>query len=200
MDPGRPARASKGPYIAAPNVHLMDARMRGERTVLRPLGEHDLPVLLRWNNDRELNRLARYSPDVVMNEAALRTLYLEWQGRDPYVGAFMVEDLSGTPIGVVDYRSVDLRHRHCIVGIYIGERGQWGKGLGSDALRTLVHWLFDNVGMHHVVARSASYNTRAHRCLERIGFRLEGVLREDLVVDGRRWDRHVYGILKGEVQ
>ncbi len=177
----------------------MAIRLAGSRSVLRPIGAGDMEHLRRWNNDPEINRLARYNPELVFDDSALMALYLALPSQNPSLGAFMIEDLDGAPVGVVDYRELNVRHGHCTVGIYIGEKDRWGEGLGSDALRTLVRWLFSEWDVHHIQARSASYNERAHRCFERTGFKLEGRLREDLLVDGERWDRLIFGVLRGDL-
>lgn len=52
------------------------------------------------------------------------------------------------------------------------------RGYGSDALHTLVRWLFINGGHHRVTIDPARDNTAAIRCYERAGFQRVGVLRQ----------------------
>lgn len=62
-------------------------------------------------------------------------------------------------------------------------------------LRTLFKYPFDQLKVERVTATTAKSNKKARKMLEKLGFKLEGVLRKGY--DGKR-DAVVYGMLKEE--
>jgi aminoglycoside 6'-N-acetyltransferase len=91
-----------------------------------------------------------------------------------------------------DYRSVEL-------DLFLaGER--LGQGLGADALRTALRYLFEQRGHHRAVIGPDVENARAIRCYERVGFRPVGVLRQAERIGGRWRDVLVMDLLASELR
>ena len=68
--------------------------------------------------------------------------------------------------------------------IFVGTAAQ-GRGVGPDAMRTLIAWLFDVRGHHRLTVDPAAENARAVHVYEKLGFRRVGVLRRyERVEDG----------------
>jgi len=82
------------------------------------------------------------------------------------------------------------------VGIGIGEREYWGKGYGTDAMRTILHYGFDELNLHRVSLNVFEYNQRAIHSYEKAGFTIEGRMRQCLRREGQRWDLIFMGILR----
>ncbi len=72
------------------------------------------------------------------------------------------------------------------VDIFVGTAAQ-GRGVGPDAMRTLVAWLIDVRGHHRLTVDPAAENARAVHVYERLGFRRVGVLREYERVEDSVW-------------
>ena len=62
-----------------------------------------------------------------------------------------------------------------------------GRGVGSDAMRTLIAWLIDARGHHRLTVDPAAANARAIHVYEKLGFRPVGVLRQYERVAGGSW-------------
>jgi ribosomal-protein-alanine N-acetyltransferase len=77
----------------------------------------------------------------------------------------------------------------CSLGYWMGERHA-GKGLMSDAVRTVLAHAFDELRLHRIEAASMPSNTRSIALLEKVGFSREGFARRYLLIDGR-WQDHV---------
>jgi RimJ/RimL family protein N-acetyltransferase len=84
------------------------------------------------------------------------------------------------------------------LAIAIGEPDYWGRGYGSDALRLAIDYSFRELGQHKVVLGVYSYNTRAIRAYEKVGFVHEARHRAMLYRDGQRHDMLLMGILRPE--
>jgi RimJ/RimL family protein N-acetyltransferase len=100
-------------------------------------------------------------------------------------------------IGLVDLSGVSA-HGDCFVGIGLGERDYWGKGYGTDAMKLALRFAFVELGLHRVSLDVFDYNSRGVKSYEKAGFRREGVEREMLLRDGKRYDVIFMGVLRDE--
>ena len=98
-------------------------------------------------------------------------------------------------IGLSDFQG---KHINAFVGISIGEPENWGKGYGTDAMKAILRYGFCMLNLNHISLTVFEYNPRGVRSYEKAGFKLEGVQRQFLNRDGRRWDMYRMGILKSE--
>ena len=101
-------------------------------------------------------------------------------------------------IGSVGLNQIDFQHRSASLGMMIGEKSEWGKGYGTEATRLVVRYAFGELHLNRVQLHAYEYNLRGIRVYEKVGFRREGVLRQEHVYDGRFWDTVVMAILREE--
>jgi RimJ/RimL family protein N-acetyltransferase len=101
-------------------------------------------------------------------------------------------------IGFCGLHSTRFHNGDAFVGIGIGEPEYRGCGYGTDAMRVLLRYAFQEIGLYRVSLTVFDYNPRAIRAYEKVGFRLEGRVREALNRDGSRTDIRYMGILKPE--
>jgi RimJ/RimL family protein N-acetyltransferase len=141
--------------------------LRGERVALRPLEPRDVdavaalqrqPNVARWWGD----------PDLAELRAKARGTSEE--------GGFAIEH-SGELVGLIQYyEENEPDFRHASIDIFIGDEHQ-GRGLGTDAVRTLARYLVDVRGHHRLTIDPAVDNIAAIRCYEKVGFRRAGIMR-----------------------
>jgi ribosomal-protein-alanine N-acetyltransferase len=77
----------------------------------------------------------------------------------------------------------------CVLG-YGLDRTLEGQGYMSEALRAAVGYVFDELGLHRIMANYRPTNERSGRLLRRLGFVVEGYARDYLLIDGE-WRDHV---------
>jgi aminoglycoside 6'-N-acetyltransferase len=91
--------------------------------------------------------------------------------------AFAIE-AGGELVGLIEYNEEnEAEFRHAGVDLFLAERVQ-GRGLGSDAVRTLARYLTRERGHHRLTIDPAADNVAAIRAYERVGFRPVGRMRE----------------------
>ncbi len=88
--------------------------------------------------------------------------------------------------------------RRASFGILIGDKAAWGKGYGSEATRLMLRHAFETLNLNRVWLHVYEYNQRGIRAYEKVGFRREGVLRQDTFRDGRYWDTIAMAVLREE--
>ena len=86
---------------------------------------------------------------------------------------FAVRLPDGTRIGTVAYRNFSRRRSSAEIGIELYPDYR-GRGLGPRAVRALVRYLFDSLGVRRVWLRVMPDNLRAIRCYEKCGFHQAG--------------------------
>jgi len=97
-----------------------------------------------------------------LNEEGTETLVVEHKGR---------------VAGAIQWHAEDEPdYRHAGIDIYL-DPALHGRGLGTDAVRTLARYLIADQGHHRLVIDPAADNEAAIRCYSRVGFRPVGVMR-----------------------
>jgi diamine N-acetyltransferase len=96
-------------------------------------------------------------------------------------------------IGTIGLRNIDFRYGEGTLGIIVNA-ADVNRGYGTDAIKALVRYAFENLGLRKVYLDVADGNDRAMRCYDRVGFcrigqhrGTEGVLYVDMVLTRERW-------------
>jgi RimJ/RimL family protein N-acetyltransferase len=148
-----------------------------------------------WQSDQELSDLDAVSPlDIPF------PIYLEEfreQLLNPSVTRknFAIETLDGKHIGNCVYYNIDNLRHQAEVGIMIGERDYWDKGYGTDAMTTLVNYIFNNIGFKRLYLKTLEKNIRAQHSFTKCGFSPYGHLERDgynfllMELSRSRWEK-----------
>jgi RimJ/RimL family protein N-acetyltransferase len=119
--------------------------------------------------------------------------------KDERVRPFAIEARQGEAWALVGSCSLfdfDDIARNAELGIMIGERSQWGLGLGTDAMRALLDHGFDTLNLRRIYLRVLAFNERAIRLYEKLGFEHEGRLREHVFARGQYSDTLIMGMMR----
>jgi RimJ/RimL family protein N-acetyltransferase len=108
------------------------------------------------------------------------------------------DDDDAEPVGWIGLDGIHWQHGAASLAIGIGSAENRGKGYGSEAIRLLLDFAFNEMNLHHIGLTVFSYNTGARALYERLGFVYEGTRREFMQRDGERWDMHFYSMLRPE--
>jgi RimJ/RimL family protein N-acetyltransferase len=84
------------------------------------------------------------------------------------------------------------------LAIAIGENELRGKGLGQNAMKLVLEFAFHELNLHRVQLTVFDYNIQAIKLYEKLGFKHEGMYRDFIQRDGKRYNMHLYGHLQNE--
>ncbi len=168
--------------------------LRGSLISLEPARPEDIPLRRHWFADREVTRLFT-TPDVP--SLAQEEESFERAARDESTVLWRVA-LEGAAIGQAFLFNINWIDRQTLSGLWIGERDQWGKGYGSEAVRLRTAFVFEELGLDRIETSSMDVNIGMHRALERSGFRCIGTRRNRFRQDNRRHDEYIFELLRGE--
>ena len=172
--------------------------LRGSLAYLAPLADADAQTLFSWINDREL----------LLSSAPYRPTHLpdhvEWfrtiRNR-PDVAIFGIRRVADDClVGSCQLHSITQLHRSAELQIRIGRTDARGAGIGTEACTLLLHHAFNDLNLHRVSLHVFDTNERAIRLYARIGFRVEGTLRESAFIDGRWINTVIMAVLREEYQ
>jgi aminoglycoside 6'-N-acetyltransferase len=141
--------------------------LRGERVLLRPASEADVPALAAMLREPEVSRWwGRF------DEARVRRDLLEDAGVE-----VMAIEVDGAVAGLLQWwEEDDPEYRHA--GLDISLSTAWhGRGIGREALHLAIEHLARERGHHRFTIDPAAGNERAIRCYAAVGFKQVGVLR-----------------------
>ena len=168
----------------------------GDKIYLRPLEMEDIDSFVLWLNDEEVRQyLMRISPlNKIREKEFVENLYKDDQ--NIVLGITLKE--SDQLIGNIALHRISIPFRQASLGIFIGDKTCWSEGYGTEALNLMLKHAFDQLNLHRVFLTVLSFNARAIRAYEKVGFRREGVFREHMFRNGKYHDVHYMGILENE--
>ena len=164
--------------------------LNGEKVTLRPMTESDWETLLRWNSDPEV---LWFSEDDDVRSRSLEDVQGIYREVSQTGFCFIIE-VDGRPIGECWLQQMNVdrilsRHpnRDCRrIDLTIGEKDQWGRGYGTDAIRTLTRFGFEEEGTDLIFGLAYDYNPRSRRAFEKAGY-VENQRVEEPVGEKSRW-------------
>ena len=172
--------------------------IRARRIFLRPAERADLPTFVRWLSDAETaQHLSFRAPISQAMEEQWFSQLLEKQGKTDYHFVICLID-GGRPIGTAGLHGLDLENGHAEFGIAIGEKEEWNKGYGTEALEALTDFGFGMLRLERIDLHVYEPNARARRSYEKAGFVVEGALRHATYREGRHVDVVVMSQLRDE--
>ncbi|OPY21491.1 MAG: ribosomal-protein-L7/L12-serine acetyltransferase [Methanomethylovorans sp. PtaU1.Bin093] len=97
------------------------------------------------------------------------------------------------------YFKENVHHKNAELGYYLAEE-YWGKGIMTKVVRCMTQYLFENFDIIRIYAQPFARNTASRRVLEKAGFRLEAVLKSNIIKNDVVQDGCIYAVLKDEFE
>lgn len=177
---------------------ISDNMWVGQLVRLTGLKKEDAETFSSWHNDAGFLRLLDADFARPRSEDEIQKWFDEWQ-KDPRQVSFAVRRLDDEAVlGLISLESILWSHGVAWLGVGIGDREQWGRGYGREAMSLLLKYGFDELNLHRIQLSVFEYNERGIALYEKLGFRREGVFREFMQREGRRYDMYLYGLLRRE--
>ena len=173
--------------------------LEGKRFALFPFTEqHITESYLRWLNDPGVNRFleVRFVPQT--RETALAYVRSFYGSEEKYMWSVHPRGRA-EPIGTSTLAYIARHHGSGVIGLMIGDRSFWGKGASDEAIELIAQFAFERLGLRRLMATSVALNHGMNFTFNRLGFTLEGKLREACCVrPGAYADVFSWGLLARE--
>ena len=151
------------------------------------------------NNEKILNNLRDGLPFPYTEQDAgdYITAMLSADENSTFAYAITVDDRAVGSIGA--FRQSNIHRQTAELGYYLAEE-YWGRGIMTEAIRQLCAILFDTTDILRVYAEPFAYNTGSRRALEKAGFALEGIMKNNAVKNGKVLDMALYSLTRNMEQ
>jgi len=171
----------------------------GDGIRLRAAERSDIPNFVRWLNDPDVyHNLQLRSPLSLADEERWFEGMLTRPPREQVLVIEIETPQGWRPVGNTSLMAFDLVSANAEVGIFIGEKDLWGRGIAQNALRLVLNYAFNDLNLERVGLRVYAPNHHAIRCYEAVGFVHEGRQRKAMYRKGELVDILLMSVLRSE--
>lgn len=173
--------------------------IQGKHVTLRPVEADDLETLRGWINDPRMSELV-VGWSFPVSRAAQRA-WFEDSLTDSSTRRFVIEGPEGGVVGLTGLWRIDWHDRHALTAVKLGAEESRGRGLGTDAIFTMMSYAFYEVGLNRLWSDILTYNTASYKAyVEKCGWQVEGLLRQTVFRHGAFHDCHRVAVLREDFE
>jgi len=157
-------------------------KLIGKQIILRELRKSDAEDLRKNINDRKVIRFMTHVKYPFSKKDALKLIEgkkLTRAAKTEFAFGIALKSTNKI-IGGIDLHHIDLKNKNSELGYWLGKK-YWNKGIMTEAVKLAVDFGFRKLKLHRVYANLFHKNIASKKILEKIGFTLEGNMRE------KRW-------------
>lgn len=149
-----------------------------------------------WLNDPQVNRYleSRYQRWTVKK---IREYVKDINSSKSNLFLAIIRKDCGRHIGNIKLGPVDLRHKHCDIGIIIGDKPSWGRGFATEAIKLARDYAFKTLKLQKLTAGIYGQNIGSLKAFKKAGFSVEGVQKRQYFYEGRYVDCILLGCANG---
>ncbi|WP_436938452.1 UDP-4-amino-4,6-dideoxy-N-acetyl-beta-L-altrosamine N-acetyltransferase [Staphylococcus xylosus] len=151
---------------------------------LRALRNEDEKLILKWKSNEELREMVGtvYPISELEHKQWFENKMVEKNNKN-----FVIE-YNNQAKGLLGFNQIDWINRNAEIFIFIGEASQQRMGIGKQAMEQLIDISRNNLNLHMLYLNVFSYNYGAIKMYEKIGFSIDGRLRECKFSKGKYYD------------
>ncbi len=171
-------------------------KLEGKRIYLCRVTRDDCEILLAWRNSGHIRRNS-FSQHKVSRREHIKWFasLLKDKKRITYM---IVLRKTNKPIGRIGLKNIDLVHKRAELEKMIGEKYFLGKGYGKEATIVLLENAFRDLRLRRIYSQVLEFNSANINLNKKIGFKIEGRLRNHFYNQGKFYDVLYMGLLKDD--
>ncbi len=171
-------------------------KLIAEQIYLRPIELTDVNEnYLSWLNDEDVMQGIATSG---YNIEKL-TQYVNEKIKNKSIAFFAIcDNITNQHIGNVKIDFFDEKTNISEIGLLIGNKNYWGKGIGYEACKLAINYGFNTMNLRKIYLAVYENNLNAKKIYDKLGFKLEGTLRKHILSKGILCDKYLMGLFKEE--
>ena len=180
----------------------MTLHLETPRLILRPFQDSDLEPFLAYRNDPEVAKYQSWDVPYPRESGIQFVDFMKIANSNHQAVWYQVAvELKSTRemIGDVAFCTIVYDEQQALMG-YSLARSYWHQGYAFEAVGCLLKYLFEDRGLHRVVAECDVENFASWKLLERLGFRREAHLLDNIYFKGKYGSEYHYAMLAHEWQ
>lgn len=173
-------------------------KLKGKRITLRLFTKKDEKRLAELANDKSVNRFTHvpYPYNLKMAKEFIKSSNERFRKKQEYHFAIALNEADEF-IGTIGLIRISKRDNRAEIGYWLGKPYR-GKGYTTEACRLLIDFGFKKLKFNKIVIVCAKENKSSKRVIDKVGAKLEGVLKKDAFIGGHYRDCLIHGILRKE--
>lgn len=172
--------------------------LKGKLVGLAAVEKEDLRQLRDWRNNTEFRKHFREYRELNMSHQ--EAWFNEKVMKDPTTVMFSICRIGdGELLGCCGFVYVNWVHRHADLSLYIGWKDAYidEEGYAEESCRLLFDYGFKELGLNKIWTEIYEFDAKKRKLYDKLGFKQDGLLRENYFHDGRYWDSVIISILAG---
>lgn len=177
----------------------------GDKVILRPFEEKDWDIMFEILNEPNLKKLTgsvtsdneAYAAPQPEEREEIRKWYMTRNEQNNRLDLAVVYKESDRVIGEVVFNEYDEETSNVNFRILLSE-SSCNKGVGTEAVSMFIQYGMEKLELHKISLEVYSFNPRAERVYQKVGFNLEGIKREEFIYNHEYIDTKIYGLLKAD--
>ena len=171
----------------------------GEKVLLRAIEERDRDMFLELINDPDIERMIGGKSFPVSLIEQEEWIIKQSGSKSDLRCVVVLRDNEKQGLGTIILSNLDYKNGVCQVHIKMTKSEGQGKGYGTDALKTITKYAFNELRLNCIYADVLSYNSISQHLFEKCGYKKDGVLRSRVYKNGRYADVFSYSITKADM-
>jgi RimJ/RimL family protein N-acetyltransferase len=172
-------------------------KLVGEGVELRRHERANYPIYARWYGDEEIWRLTSWAAEP-MQQAQAERLFEDREASAVDDSFAIHREGEEKPLGVISLTNINEANGSAELSVIIGDEKDRDKGFGTEAIRVILRYAFEDLGLQRVDLSVFEFNELAIRAYEKLGFQREGRVRQAVRRDGKFHDAILMRILASE--
>ena len=146
---------------------------------------------LNWMNDSEVNKYleSRFTTHSI---DSLKDFVNSMNNSENYVLFAIIDKSSDKHIGNIKLGNIHPVHKYADIGLIIGDKNCWGKGIGTKSIQLVTDYAFNKLNLRKVIAGVYEYNIGSIRAFEKCGFKRAYVKKDTYFFEGNYIDAIVF--------
>ena len=160
-------------------------KMEGEKVYLSPINLDDYELYVKWLNNPNITQYLDINDSLIT--LSKEKELLDNIGNEEFTFAIIKKE-DDTLLGNVGVTKIDYKNGKAELGIFIGEEDNLSKGYGSEAIKLIINFAFNEIRLHNIMLTVFSNNARAIKAYTKCGFVEYGRRHEAIFHNGEYLD------------
>lgn len=166
------------------------------KIAIRFITNKDTDNIIKWRNSEFVMN------NFIDRNELTKNIHNEWlktKVNKKEVFQFIAHDIDNNlDFGSTYIKDIDNQHKKAEIGIFIGDKNYIGKGYGSQIVKQIIDFSFNELSLNKIYARILSYNKASYNMFIKLGFHNDALLRQDVFINSEPFDVYIVSILKNE--
>jgi ribosomal-protein-alanine N-acetyltransferase len=170
--------------------------LEGKNICFKALSIMDAKAIHQFASNEEVSRFIGWNLMNTLNQTSeFIELMLKRESAGTHLYASIVLKSTQEIIGTAMIFNFDKEANHAEIG-YVFDKGNWGKGYGSECVALMSDYAFESLNLHKLHASVVDANIGSARILEKNGYELEGRLKDHYFIENKYYDALLFGKIK----